>query len=1768
MFRQAKMNASKLLAVVLAALILFSMIPLGVVFHVFAAETETVIVKLPNGISATVTLTDENDATNTFTANTNDSYEAVFENVDDATTYTLQVSEMELYKNYSKQNVAVSADTPVEILKSDLSEKDVQTISFTEDGITKTFGDEAFAVTLSEPGSGVGEKTYSSTNETVAKVNSNGIVTIIGAGTTEIKVLIATDENYKAAEDTLVLTVEQAENAISYTATSVNWVYNDIKTNVLTIKEGAVGSITYASDNDKVAKVNALTGEVMVLKPGSAKITATFVAGTKSNYKDSTASYEITAKKKADALEFGTAEINKTYGDGKGTNNTLKPSDITGTLSYDSSNKDVATIDPQTGEYTIVGAGTTTITATLADDDIGYDITTASYTLIVAKKENALSFEKPEQTYIYGDKINENTLTVALKELGGFTGPITYKVEPSGVVSVDEETGAITILKSGDATITASIAEEANYAPATASYVVYVDKKTISFDITETINYGEDDPDLADKIESSVIAGLVAAEKDDIDVIKRVTACISYEYPAVDEGDNRQVGVHAITFTVQDDDCYSFDLTGSLKVENTYDAEGQYKIEGLNSDRWGSVTNKVTIKVTDTSKYQIGLNGRSKKSDDWKDELVFDKEKDMSDYTFYIRDIQNPKKQKVSKAIVEKFGIDGTKPTVDQFDFEVKNKSTISKIFNYLTFGFFFNEEVTVKVTTSDKTPTSGVNKVTLYYNDTQYGDPVEVSKDNTATFTLTVDAFKTLKTVSAIAEDKVGNRSENTYVTNEKNSNIRQEGNALLQLEQNQPKFEIVYPDATSLAGENKWYGDDIEFKVKVTDTGEENSGIRSVYAVINGEKVEIKNFTNAAAETVEPFESEKDSVISNENGYYFINQKTEELNFTINTSQIDVPQKPSGKYTIIVVACDNAGNEISSNEIDVYIDRDIPTITGFEFNADKSIEGNKEPVVTEESYGYFFTEDTEVIVTAKDVNPSAGIKQIEFYTLTKDGARKDYTPATTFVDSSDDLTTVVSATFIVPKGFKGQLYARAVDKVEHTTANEDGTPKFFNPNGAAIEDAAMHKDHSAASISLVNNTEYKDNSGLPLYKWTAKEGTPDGIPVKLYVKDTFSGIKNITWEVDSPYNKTADDPHGTITVESYLNGSDMVKVGQTIDGWTVEAVDGNLVTEMSKVIYITNNSNDIKVTLSFNDRALNSSNDELHFSIDNTVPTIEVTYDNNTPDETYTDFFKADRKATIKITERNFNKNDVVYKITNTDGTIPSFSDWTEHKDTVNPDATYYTAEILYHADGDYTFDISYADLAKNKAADFAQHKFTIDQTMPTVSVAYDNMSALNGNYYKADRVATITIVEHNFDAARVTVIGTATDNGATVAFPVTSAWNDNGDTHTATIHYASDAKYSFDIEFNDKAGNSIADYAPEEFYVDKTAPTLEISGVADKSANNGTVAPVITFTDTNYNGNAISYTLTGVSNGKVNYSSSISDIANGQRVTFADFERIQKVDDIYILTATLTDMAGNETTKSITFSANRFGSVYDLATLEKIIGKYLQNEEDVVFTETNVDSLKKGETKIKLTKNGTPKDLVEGTDYTVTETGGNGQWSQYKYTINKALFTDDGRYSISVYSVDAAGNINENIDETKKAEISFGVDKTKPVIVPIDFENDTQYPVEVKTVSVEIKDNLVLEGVKIYLNGSEIKYNNDGEAYTFDIPEKNEKQNVRIVAVDAAGNEYELLVENFLVSTNLFVRWFNNTPLFIGSIAGVVILCGAIVLLVMFKRKKSSK
>ncbi len=1103
-----------------------------------------------------------------------------------------------------------------------------------------------------------------------------------------------------------------------------------------------------------------------------------------------------------------------------------------------------------------------------------------------------------------------------------------------------------------------------------------------------------------------------------------------------------------------------------------------------------------------------------------------------------VVEVENNAGTKTSEAYSKVLYIDEKDPDVKAYEISTKNNGALSKVINFLTFGIFCNEQVEITVTAADEVDTngaasSGVKSITLWFGTQEMTKDVV---DNKATFTIPASELVAGNVhsgeIKAVATDNVGNVTEVAVYPTDVNSDIK---NSTLMLEKVDPTVDVQFAPAASEKNDatkdaNDWYKSDVEFTVTAGDV---DSGIRNVVITINDKELVNESYYNDEATDTE----------------------THEEVYKVNTS--DAVRAADGSYTIKVVITDNAGNVNNTYTKTIYKDIDAPYITGFDFVPENYVEGSEDlyddegnPIVITTDYGFYFKEDTNVIISANDIEPTAGIKSITYYTV-------DFTNSTSGV-KSEEQTVLVNAenkiTITIPANFKGQIYAKATDNVDNVT------DAFANPNSAIVEDADKHEKEEHISFTKAD-TAYTANDGTELYA--------NDVDVTLTVTDTYSGIRDIEWSVVAPYD-TEKNQSGKVT----LNNDKTVTAGSDTD-WTQTKTEVNLVTEMQKTIKVSNDSNNIIVKVKMTDRAGNTSEKQIEFSIDKFDPTIEIVYSNDeVHDEQYTDFFSTKRTATITVAERNFRASDIVFAITNTDKTIPTVdlkadATWTTTPNAEDPNKTTHVAVVEYTVDGDYTFDISYKDNAENPANTIEQHKFTIDMTKPVVSVAYDNNSALNGNYYKADRIATITIKEHNFDAARVNVVGVATDNGVTSTFPTESKWTSVGnDTYTATIAYTADSKYTFDIEFRDKANNSIDDYTPEEFYVDKTAPNLEISGVADKSANNGDVIPVITYSDTNFDKDAVTITLSGINNGVVNYSGSYADIANGQKYTYANFEKIQKVDDIYTLTAKLTDKAGNETEMTITFSANRFGSVYDLSKVEEIISKYLQTEQDIIFTETNVDALEREGILVKLTKNGTPKDLVEGTDYTVELTGGNGQWSVYTYTISKSLFTGDGRYSISVYSKDAAGNVNENIDESKEAEISFGIDKTAPVIVPVDLESGEQYPVELKKVSVEIKDNLVLESVKIYLNGKEIEYTVDGETYTFDIPESNSVQDVKIVAVDAAGNEYPVEIEDILVSTNIFVRWYNNTPLFIGSIIGVVLLGLGITAFILFGKKKKNE
>ena len=801
--------------------------------------------------------------------------------------------------------------------------------------------------------------------------------------------------------------------------------------------------------------------------------------------------------------------------------------------------------------------------------------------------------------------------------------------------------------------------------------------------------------------------------------------------------------------------------------------------------------------------------------------------------------------------------------------------------------------------------------------------------------------------------------------------------------------------------------------------------------------------------------------------------------------------------------------------------------------------------------TFGIWSKENITVTGTSDDVTSDPTGNIVEYYKVVATSAT-DGTTALTKAELDAVTTWEAFTSLKVEKDEQFTVYIKITDLAGNYT--------YIGTNGLIVDHNAPLEETIAPEVTV--EPEQPVNG---LYNGDVKVDIKVVDPL---VGGTYSGLKKIWYEVKNMGEVTQggeDKPIYEFT-ETDPKQEDLLQT------WT------GSITVDSKL----NNSNDVEIIVYAQDNSMNGSDKAVAIKIDITKPTILVSYDNNSADSDT--FFKDDRTATVVVTERNFDPKDVVVTITNTDKVVPVISEFTKTSEgTGNKDDAQWTATIKYTADGDYTFDIAYTDLAMNVCdgetfaeGTVASNEFTIDHTIPVIAVSYDNNSAQNGNYYKAVRTATVVITEHNFNADRVTITHTATDDGADTTKPTISGWTSNGDKHTATIYYGKDAKYTFDISVKDKAGNESADYTEETFFVDTTMPTLTITGVANNSANNGDVIPVVSYSDTNYDADKVTITLTGANRKGVELDGEYEDIHNGRTFTFKNFAEEKEIDDIYTLTATLTDKAGNTTTETITFSVNRFGSTYAMSeSAEKLNGTYVQEPVDVVITETNANELKN--IKITLFKNNETIVLTEGEDYRIDVVGGNGEWYHYTYTVFAKNFADDGVYRLTFHSEDAAGNVAENTLDTKETEVSFGVDATKPNIVVENLENGVTYALENMTVKMSISDNLLLSSITVYLDDYSKAYKTwtaeeisaiiaeNGE-FTFDIAgDSKSAHKVKIVCVDAAGNEQVAEITGFYVTTDIWVRYYNNKALFFGSIAGVIVLAGLIVFLVVYKRKK---
>ena len=308
--------------------------------------------------------------------------------------------------------------------------------------VTKTLGDANFNLNATTT-SGLAIS-YASSNTSVATVSGND-VTIVGAGTTTITASQGGDANYNAATQVgRTMTVNKAAQSITFNALVSKTVGDANFTLPLNASSGLV--ISYQSSNTSVATIVGNT--VTIVAPGSTTITATQV-GNANYFAASQVQQSLTVNKANQTITFAALPA-KTFGDVNVNLTATSTSSLP--VSYISSNTAVATVSGS--DVTIVGAGTTTISASQAGN-VNYNV--------AVNIDQILNVVKANQSIAFGALSDKTFDDTAFNVTATSTSvlPINYVSSNLGVATVTGST--ITIVGVGTTTITASQPGNVNY---------------------------------------------------------------------------------------------------------------------------------------------------------------------------------------------------------------------------------------------------------------------------------------------------------------------------------------------------------------------------------------------------------------------------------------------------------------------------------------------------------------------------------------------------------------------------------------------------------------------------------------------------------------------------------------------------------------------------------------------------------------------------------------------------------------------------------------------------------------------------------------------------------------------------------------------------------------------------------------------------------------------------------------------------------------------------------------------------------------------------------------------------------------------------------------------------------------------------------------------------------------------------------------------------------------------------------------------------------
>ena len=366
-------------------------------------------------------------------------------------------------------------------------------LSFAETSVNVNIDEHVAAPALSG-NAGSGAVTYESSDVTIATVNaSTGEVTGVAEGTATITATVAEVTGYKGGSASFTVNViDPNRKGTAYNpytvAQAIDAIDNDGDVTGVYVKgivyEGgsslSSGSMNYwisddgtETDKFEIYKGKGIDGANFTATDDVQEGDVVVVRGNIVLYNSKT--YEFSAgsqlvsltRKAAPELAYATTAFETFPGDNEFEAPTLtNPHDLT--VTYTSSDEDVAVVDDNTGEV-ILGdtEGSATITATFAGNET-YKAGSASYTITLAKLENGLAYAVTSFEAREGKDFTAPTLT----NPNGLT--VTYASSDEDVAVVDDKTGEVVVGKAGEATITATFAGNTKFKAGSASYTLTV----------------------------------------------------------------------------------------------------------------------------------------------------------------------------------------------------------------------------------------------------------------------------------------------------------------------------------------------------------------------------------------------------------------------------------------------------------------------------------------------------------------------------------------------------------------------------------------------------------------------------------------------------------------------------------------------------------------------------------------------------------------------------------------------------------------------------------------------------------------------------------------------------------------------------------------------------------------------------------------------------------------------------------------------------------------------------------------------------------------------------------------------------------------------------------------------------------------------------------------------------------------------------------------------------------------------------------------------